>query len=175
MQLRFVASADLTEGERHEILATCNAAYQEELTQYLVDVGPGWHAVVEADGSMVSHAMLVDRWIEVSPVGLLRTAYVELVATHPAHQGRGHASRLLRALVPRMPPCVIGALTPTVPAFYERLGWERWRGPLAVRTSTGLQPAPADELLMILRLPETPAVLPLDAPLSIEWRPGEVW
>ena len=40
--------------------------------------------------------------------------------------------------------------------------------------STALQPTP-DETVMILRLPRTPPDLDLDAPLSAEWRRGELW
>lgn len=174
MELHFTASAALSPAQRSAILELCRLAYDEELDHYLADIGPGLHALGVVDGALASHAMLVDRWLETPFLPALRTAYVELVATHPEMQGRGYASRLLRALVPRMPPCVIGALSPSDDAFYERLGWELWRGPLFVRTSAGPEPSP-DERCMILRLPDTPVALDLDAPLSIEWRPGEVW
>jgi hypothetical protein len=68
----------------------------------------------------------------------------------------------------------LGGLSPFSVDYYARLGWERWRGPLAIRSETGLQPSPSDECAMILRLPKTPA-LNLDAQLSAEWRRGELW
>jgi aminoglycoside 2'-N-acetyltransferase I len=68
----------------------------------------------------------------------------------------------------------IGALSPSAEAFYERLGWETWSGPLVVRTATGTEDTP-DETVMILRLPQTPATLDVTAPLAVDWRPGEVW
>ena len=61
----------------------------------------------------------------------------------------------------------LGALSTGIPAFYERLGWERWRGPIAIPTR------PQDSA-MVLRLPGTPE-LDLNAPMSPEWRPGEPW
>jgi aminoglycoside 2'-N-acetyltransferase I len=69
----------------------------------------------------------------------------------------------------------IGALCPNTDAMplYRRLGWEIWRGPLSIRGEVGAIPTP-DETLLVLRLPGTP-VLDLDAPLSAEWREGEVW
>ena len=67
----------------------------------------------------------------------------------------------------------LAALSPATEGLYARLGWRFWRGPLSIRTETGLIPTP-DEQVMFLRLPKTP---PLDdtLPLSAEWRPGEVW
>jgi len=53
------------------------------------------------------------------------------------------------------------------------MGWQSWRGPLAIRTEAGLLATPG-EAVMILRLPHTPP-LALDGPLSAEWRIGELW
>jgi aminoglycoside 2'-N-acetyltransferase I len=66
------------------------------------------------------------------------------------------------------------ALAPSDPAFYERLGWESWRGPLYVRKGGELVPTPG-ERAMVYRLPRTPRGLDLDRAVSIEWRPGEIW
>ena len=52
-------------------------------------------------------------------------------------------------------------------------GWRYWRGPLSVRKDGQVVPTP-QERVMIMPLPLTPAI-DLDAPLSVEWRPGEVW
>jgi len=175
MEHRLVQSASLSAEQRTAILDLCRAAYDEELDRYLSDIGPGMHALGLVGGVLVSHVMLVERWLETPALPPMRTAYVELVATHPAHQGRGYASQLMRAVVPDMPPCVIGALSPSDPAYYARLGWELWRGPLAVRTARGIEASAPDEQVMVLRLAATPSTLDLDALLSIEWRPGEVW
>jgi aminoglycoside 2'-N-acetyltransferase I len=69
----------------------------------------------------------------------------------------------------------LGALATGSHAFYERLGWERWRGPSFVRTMTGQQRTPnEDGYILILRTPTTPP-LDLTAPISCEWRPGDIW
>ena len=67
----------------------------------------------------------------------------------------------------------LGALSTGTPEFYAPLGWEPWRGPLYVRQDGEARPTP-DEEIMILRLPGTPP-LDLEAPLSCDWREGEVW
>jgi aminoglycoside 2'-N-acetyltransferase I len=57
--------------------------------------------------------------------------------------------------------------------LYTRLGWERWRGPLFIRTAERLLATPG-ETVMIHRLATTPA-LSLDDSLSAEWREGDLW
>ena len=86
---------------------------------------------------------------------------------------RGHATRLLEEVPGLVADYELAALSPATEELYARLGWRYWRGPLNIRTDTGLIPTP-DEQIMFLRLPNTP---PLDdtLPLSVEWRPGEVW
>jgi aminoglycoside 2'-N-acetyltransferase I len=67
----------------------------------------------------------------------------------------------------------LGALCPATDGLYLRVGWRYWRGPLFVRQEGSLISTP-EERVMILDLPRTP-VLNLDAPLSVAWRPGDVW
>ena len=61
--------------------------------------------------------------------------------------------------------------------FYERLGWQTWRGPSSVRgKKEGETPTPDDDgYLMALRTGSSPPDLDPDAPISCDWRPGEVW
>lgn len=170
-----VSSDGMTAATRDEVHALCHAAYEEEIEQYFVDVGPGLHLLGRVDGVLVSHAMIVERRVQVDGLSMLRTGYVELVATHPTVQGRGYGTQIMRALVPALHPFDLAALSPSMPEFYARLGWEPWRGALSVRMDGGLVPAAADEEIMILRLPRTPRALDVTAPLSIEWRAGEIW
>lgn len=166
-------SSDLSSAEREAILAVCNAAYEEDIG-LIWDLFPdAMHVLGYLEETLVSHALWVTRWLEVGEGPLLRTAYVELVATAPAHQGRGFATAVMQRLQAAVADYDLAALCPAVPEWYARLGWETWRGPLAIRTNEGLLLTP-DELVMVLRLPNTPP-LDLDAPLSAEWRPGEVW
>jgi aminoglycoside 2'-N-acetyltransferase I len=58
-------------------------------------------------------------------------------------------------------------------AFYQRVGWEVWRGPLAGRRGSELLPTPEQKGIMILRLERTPP-LDLDGSLVIEYA-GRIW
>jgi GNAT superfamily N-acetyltransferase len=173
LRIQAIASADLPVAIRTAIVTLCDGAYGEPLAWYFDDIGPGEHLIGWQDGRVVSHLMWVRRELQPAGGNPLRTAYVELVATAPDAQGRGYATRLLEAFPTFVESYDLAALSPATEHLYARLGWRFWRGPLSIRTDAGLVPTP-DEQIMILRLPRTP---PLDdtAPLSAEWRPGEVW
>jgi aminoglycoside 2'-N-acetyltransferase I len=70
----------------------------------------------------------------------------------------------------------LGALSDgsAVPGFYERLGWERWRGPTFVDATPELVRTEDDDGVMVLRTPTT-GDLDLAAPLVCDWRPGDAW
>ena len=107
----------------------------------------------------------------------MRTAYVEAVATAPVISARDSPRPCCSGsveVVAADPSWDLAALSPSDAAFYERLGWELWRGPLAIRRDGHLEPSPDDEQVMIRRLPRTPA-LDTTALLTAEWREGELW
>jgi aminoglycoside 2'-N-acetyltransferase I len=136
---------------------------------------PGLHVLLEEEGAIASHAAVVERALHVGdrPV---RTGFVENVVTRTDRRGRGYATSVMRAVDEHVAATYeLGALDTGVHGFYERLGWERWRGPTFVRTAEGPRRTPEeDDAVMVLRTPATP---PIDVtePISCDWRPGEVW
>jgi aminoglycoside 2'-N-acetyltransferase I len=173
LTIKRVSSAALGPHMAAAVHTLCDAAYEADTSQYFRDTGPGEHLLGLDNGMLVSHLMWVTRRLQPGESPPLRTAYVELVATAPDAQGRGYASALLEYFVPQVGDYQLAALSPATPNLYARLGWTFWRGPLSVRYEGRLLPTP-EERVMILALPLTPPVN-LDLPLSIEWRPGEVW
>lgn len=159
---------------RDAVLGLCARAYGEPFEPVLEAIGPATHVLAFEGTVLVAHAAWVERWLQPGRGALLRAAYVEAVATEPAYGRRGLASLVLRELAGALDGFDIGALSPSEPGFYARLGWRSWRGPLLVRHLDGSLESVADEQAMVLSLARTPA-LDLDAPLSIEWRPGEIW
>jgi GNAT superfamily N-acetyltransferase len=160
---------------RREAIELCRLAYDEDLTELFDSVGSAVHVVIHEGEELVSHAMWCTRWLQIDRDPPLRTAYVEAVATHPAHRMRGLGSRVMRRLIAEVPgDFALAALSPAIIPFYERLGWRPWQGPLSVRMPDGaLVPTP-EELVMIHERPGRPR-FDLRRPLSIEWRVGEVW
>jgi aminoglycoside 2'-N-acetyltransferase I len=69
----------------------------------------------------------------------------------------------------------LGALATGIPAFYERLGWIVWEGPTFVRTDAGLLRTTEEDGSVLVRPTPTSPDLDRSAPISCEWRPGDVW
>jgi aminoglycoside 2'-N-acetyltransferase I len=160
---------------RDAIVAVCSEAYGEPFAPYLDGLPDPVHVLARVDGVIVSHAAWVTRELRVDGLPApLRAAYIEAVATAPRFRSRGLASRILRGLPALLAEFDIAALSPSDPAFYARLGWEPWRGPLSYREGDRVVPTP-DEVVMIHRLPKTPTALDLAAGLQVDWRTGEVW
>lgn len=170
-----ILAKDLSNSQSAEVIELCSAAYEENFEHYLEQLRSPVHVLAHFSGNLVSHAAWITRWLQVNEGNLLRTAYVEAVATAPPYQGRGFASALLRELFTHIEieRYDLGALSPSDAAFYARLGWELWNGPLAIRTKEGLLPTP-DEQVMIYRFAHTPN-LNLNGCLTAEWREGELW
>jgi len=134
----------------------------------------GTHVLADLAGRIVAHASVVPRDIHAGDWPLA-TGYVEAVAVQPGEQGRGLGTAVMRVVAEIVENYELGALGTGEHGFYERLGWRTWRGPSSVRTDDGEQPTPDDDgYLMVLATPTSPA-LDLDAPISCEWRPGDVW
>jgi aminoglycoside 2'-N-acetyltransferase I len=173
LHIEVAGSESLSPATFAAVLALCNEAYEEELSALFATFVHPVHVLAYLGDDLVSHAMWVTRWLQAGTHPLMRTAYVEMVATAPAHQGRGFGTAVMQRLAAEIQNFELGGLATGSPGFYARLGWEPWRGPLSIRTDTGILPTP-DDSMMILRLPNTQPLDP-SAPLSAEWRAGELW
>lgn len=172
----FARTEDLDPARRALIVQVCVLAHQEDDFNHLFTYVPsgGRHFLAYHDQTLVSHAVVTTRWLQPPGQPLLKTAYVDAVATLPAHQGQGHGSAVMRCLAENIPDYALACLETDRPGFYARLGWELWRGPLAGRGEHGLVPTPGQQGIMVLRLPHTPP-LDLDGLLTIECQPGRIW
>jgi aminoglycoside 2'-N-acetyltransferase I len=135
----------------------------------------GMHFLLEEDGEIRAHASVVERELHAGE-HRLAAGYVEAVATWPAHQRRGFGTAVMRevgAHIDRKYP--LGALDTGRSEFYERLGWVVWIGSTFVRTETGLVRTPEEDGAVLVRLTQTSPELDLSAPISCDWRPGDVW
>ena len=182
VRLRRLSTDELTPVETEAIRAILWAAFDdpadpdEAFNEIDWEHGLGGvHVVAERGGRIVAHGSVVDRDLRVAgrPIA---AGYVESVATEPSLQRTGLGTAVMREI-----GAIIGEryqagfLGTGEHAFYERLGWVTWRGPLWVRTADGDLRTPAEEaFVMVLRAASSPP-LDLDAPLSCDWRPGDVW
>ncbi len=168
---------ELKEPIRNSIIELCVEAHQEEDFRNLftyVSSG-GWHFLAYHNELLVSHAVVTTRWLQTKDSPLLKTAYVDAVATLPASQGYGYGSALMQQLAGEIDrEYVIACLETDRETFYERLGWQTWRGPLAGRRDSDLIPTPEQHGVMVLPLSQTPT-LDLDSLLTIECQTGRIW
>ena len=178
-RLRHLPTDALTAGELRSIRALMDSAFGTGEEAFADDdwahaLG-GQHVVLDIEGEIVSHASVVERALEIGGRPF-RTGYVEAVATAPNLQGKGHGSLVMEAATEHIRSTFeLGALGTGRHAFYERLGWQTWRGPAFVRMPDGEQRTPEEEgYILVLRTPTSPP-FDLAEPISCDWRPGDVW
>ncbi|HKY52391.1 MAG TPA: GNAT family N-acetyltransferase [Candidatus Limnocylindria bacterium] len=179
-RIRRVVTRDLTAEQIRRIRALLDEAFGEgEDERFGEDdwqhaLG-GTHFVLDIAGDVLAHASVVERALHVAGRPL-RTGYVEAVATALSRQRTGLGTLVMRDVGTYIAERFeLGALGTGSHGFYERLGWVTWRGPTFVRTPDGDRRTPdEDGYIMVLRTASTP---PLDtaAPISCEWRAGDVW
>jgi aminoglycoside 2'-N-acetyltransferase I len=180
LRLRRLATADLTPSETSALRALMTVAFGSDEEERFTDddwqhaVG-GVHFVLQLDDEIVAHASVVERELHVGGQPL-RTGYVEAVATDPAWQGLGLGSIVMTDVTEDIRDRFeLGGLGTGRQSFYGRLGWRVWAGLSSVRAPGGDRPTPDDDgSIMVLTTPTTPPLDPA-APISCEWRPGDVW
>jgi aminoglycoside 2'-N-acetyltransferase I len=180
--IRQADTSDLSPAEVDTIRALMDVAFgddeEERFTEddWVHAIG-GRHFLLEIDGSIVGHASVVHRELEVDGRSI-RTGYVEAVAIDPTLHGRGLGSVLMNDVNAHIRTGFeLGALGTGRQRFYERLGWRTWQGPSSVRTPDGDRRTPDDDgYILVLEWPTSP-IKPLDlhAPISCDWRAGDVW
>jgi aminoglycoside 2'-N-acetyltransferase I len=135
----------------------------------------GLHALAWDGPELVGHASVVQRRL-LHGGKALRAGYVEAVAVRPDRQRQGHGAAMMDELERVIRAAYdLGALgaTDEGAAFYRSRGWRLWRGPSSALTPEGIRPTAEDDGCIHV-LPCT-APLVLDAPLTCDWRDGDVW
>ena len=164
---------ELSHEEREAFTALFIQAFEEDYKPYQEVFTDPIHVLGKIEDKLVSNALWITRWVKLKDQPKMRTAYIEAVATAPTYRGHGYATLIMQTLMEQIQDYTLGALSSADTSLYARLGWEYWQGPLYARKG-GEWVLEAGEQAMILRTPNTPT-LNLQSPLSIEWRPGEVW
>ncbi len=160
---------------RATLVELCTAAHQADYSHLFYQLpADGLHIIAYLDEQIVSHAVVTTRWLQPERRPILRAAYVDSVATLPAYQRRGYGRAVMSELTANISTYDVACLKTDRMDFFERLGWQRWRGPRAGRAGHELIPTPEPQNIMILRLAKTPP-LDLDRRLTIEAQAGRIW
>lgn len=176
VRLDVVESPGLDAAARQALRGLWAAAFGGRFSDSDADHAYGGVHVIGYDGPIpIGHASAVPRrlrfgqeWLEVG--------YVEAVATAPERQGAGVGTTVMELLHEqiraRWPVAMLS--TGRATGFYERLGWERWRGASLTLTDAGAVPDGEHGGLMILRV-DSLAVPDLSLDVTCEDRPGDAW
>lgn len=171
-----LTTEELNAAQRSEVIELCVAAHENEEFRNLFThfLSGGRHFLAHRGRELASHAVVTTRWAQPEGHIALKTAYVDAVSTLPTYQGLGYGSEVMERLAAAIGDYEIACLQTDRAGFYERLGWEVWRGPLAGRSEHGLIPTPEQRGVMVLRLPSTPP-LDLETQLTIERQSYRIW
>ena len=97
--IRTGRTRELNEAERSAIVSLCTEAHQVDFGLLFSYLPPdGLHVLAYDDEHLVGHAVVTTRQLQPDDLPLLKTAYVDAVATHPLYQGQGIGSAVMRHL-----------------------------------------------------------------------------
>ena len=156
-ELVTVTSDEITQAQTDAVIALCSDVFQMDYSFYMNLGLYRVHVLGYDDGHLVSHALWLERPLRVGDGPWRNAAYIEGVATHADARRRGYGSAVMRRLQREIAGYDLGALSPSRPEWYERLGWERWLGPLFIEKDEETQATP-DECVLIYRTPNTGAL-----------------
>ena len=131
---------------------------------------------MEVGDAIVAHGSVVPRTLQVGDRAF-HAGYVEAVAVTPSRQRAGLGTDIMRTLTDlTRREFELGALSTGEWGFYERLGWQRWRGATWVRWSDGrlTRTADDDDGVMVLRCAASREI-DLGADITCAERPGDSW
>lgn len=171
--LRRCHTAELSGPELAAVRSLCDVSFDDFTDADWTHALGGMHALAHVGDRLVGHGSLVLRRLMIDGEWV-RCGYVEAVAVDAEHRRAGIGTAVMRALEELAAGYDLLALSASAGAggFYDAIGWSTWRGPLSVATTVGVVPTPGDEGSLFVRSAEP---LNLDAPLTCDWREGDVW
>lgn len=180
MRARLIHTSDLDDETREEARRMVIEAFRGDFadSDWEHALG-GMHAVICQRGEVIGHAAVIQRRLLYSDVAL-RCGYVEAVAVREDHRGQGLGGALMDAVEQVVRGAYhLGALGATElgEPLYTGRGWIRWQGPTSVLAPGGITPTPDDDGYVYVLPIDLPPSVALDptAPLTCDWRDGDVW
>jgi aminoglycoside 2'-N-acetyltransferase I len=166
----------LSEEELDELKAMLKAVfgterYTDESWEHCLG---GIHYLLRYGDRLVAHGALVPRYLRQGG-RVLRGVYGESMATLNDWRNFGFGSAIVAMATAEIRRNYdIGVFAASRYGFYQRLGWDKWRGPTFVETEHGIEPKGPDRGAVMFRLPDHSTVDP-DADLTTISRSGDDW
>jgi aminoglycoside 2'-N-acetyltransferase I len=176
LRVRVLRDGEATDAVLAEIRSFVSDAFDGRFSDEDWEHTAGGVRIVVFDGNTpLAHGAVVPRDLRVANHEL-RAGYVEGVATHRERQRQGLGSRIMTHVTGIVREGFeIGGLSTGRRGFYERFGWESWRGPSFVQNGDDLVRTPCeDDALMVLRFGPSAGV-DLGAPIVCRSRAGDDW
>lgn len=176
MEVRTLTTQEAAPDELAEIRGLMDRTFGDEFTDADWEHSVGGHHVVAIDNHRIeAHAALVPRSIEVGD-RTFQTGYVEAVGVEPGRQNLGVGTAVMRVIAEAIAAHYeLGALSTGEHHFYERLGWERWRGPTYVRDGEDhFRTGHEDDGIMVLRIGPSTSI-DLTEAITCMARTGDDW
>jgi aminoglycoside 2'-N-acetyltransferase I len=175
--IRHVQTATLSSAELAEIRALMTAAFGPRFDDddWAHALG-GHHLLGYDEEKLVAHAAVVGRTIHIGLVPV-QAGYVEAVAVHPEHQGKGYGYQVMEAASDIiLEHFEFGALSVGGEAarrLYRKLGWSVWEGPTYVDGPNGRERTEEDDGGVMVLAPLE--AIDVRVQIVCDWRPGDVW
>jgi aminoglycoside 2'-N-acetyltransferase I len=175
-QVRVLADSETSDRLRQQLRRFVVRAFDDDFAaEDWQHTTGGWRVMV-FDGTVpVAHVAVVPRVLRIGDYNF-RTGYVEGVATVRDRQRSGLGSMAMHAATDLVRSMYeLGALSTGLHDFYQRFGWERWKGPTFVQAGPVLIRTPDDDDgVMVLRVGASEGV-DLGSPITCERRVGDDW
>ena len=111
LQLKVVNSESLSDVDRNTIISLCNWAYEEDLESLFNIFRTAVHVLGYYAQFLVSHAMWVNRRLQIGTNPVMPTAYIEMVATEKTYSSRGLAAAIMKRVADEIQDFDLSALS----------------------------------------------------------------
>ena len=129
LTLKIKKNRDLSEQELADIIALCSRAFNVDYRNFLNTFIGATHVLGYYENTLVSHALWVTRWLQVGDSPLMRTAYIEGVATDESYRKRGFATVVMKRLAEEIVKDVVAIADceeKVVSVAFEEVNPEDW-------------------------------------------------
>ena len=99
LSLQVIRADQLPPTNYQAIRNLCDDAYGEVLSLLFAAYSADFHVLACLEDRLVGHAMVVTRWLQAGDEPMLRTAYVEMVATVREYRNQGIGSEVMQKVI----------------------------------------------------------------------------
>lgn len=127
--IEVAAGRQLSERDRSGLISLCTRAFADDFSNLFARRPNARHVVIRIDNRIVGHGCWEPLPVSISSVTSI-SAWISAVAVEPTLRRSGIGTGIMSAIESDCERMQLGLLSAAEPAFYVRLGWRRWMGPV---------------------------------------------